>query len=125
MYFFFGGAPGGGAERGVRVALPPAGGGTTSPGSGTSWFAQSVQLNVSPTYAEPNDGGSCSIGASRNGSGFESAVVWYAREAGVGASLLSFWADGDKGDDADGGEARGGGRGCWTTREGRESLLYN
>lgn len=45
-------------------------GGPPSIGGGISWFAQSVQLNVSPTYADPNDGGRFKIGLRMNGSGF-------------------------------------------------------
>jgi hypothetical protein len=36
-----------------------------------SLLAQSVQLNVSPTYAEPNDTGRLTMGLRRNGDGFD------------------------------------------------------
>jgi len=57
-----------------------------------SWFAQSVQLNVSPTYADPNDGGRFKIGLRMNGSGFvnvdESGLASLG-PARVSASLAS------------------------------------
>lgn len=40
-----------------------------------SLFAQSVQLNVSPTYADPKDTGRLRIGLSRKGAGFVDGVL--------------------------------------------------
>lgn len=76
-----------------------------------SLFAQRVQLNVSPTYAEPNAGGRVRRGERINAEG---VVEGYARDA-EGAGMV---ADGLLGE-ADG---VGSGRGCWIEREGRESL---
>lgn len=41
-----------------------------------SLFAHSVQLNVSPTYAEPKETGRLRIGEMRKGDGFVSCFVW-------------------------------------------------
>lgn len=82
--------------------------GDEEPGS-SSLLAQSVQLNVSPTYAEPKAGGSVRSGERMK----ESLLVdGYAKDA-AGAGKV---------DGEDMGEGDGVGRGCWMEREGRERL---
>lgn len=84
--------------------------GAVAPGR-VSLLAQSVQLNVSPTYAEPKAGGSVRSGERMKASGLVDGYARDAEGAGkvVGVSL---------------GEAAGvgKGRGCWIESEGRESL---
>jgi len=82
--------------------------GDEEPGS-SSLLAQSVQLNVSPTYADPKAGGSVSSGERMK----ESLLIdGYARDA-AGAGKV---------DGEDRGVGAGVGRGCWMEREGRERL---
>jgi hypothetical protein len=91
----------------MRTLLIPFG--AAEPGS-NSLFAHSVQENVSPTYADPNAGGSV-----RSGERMKESFLGegYARDAeGVGK------VEGDPP-----GEGDGVGRGCCIEREGRESLL--
>ena len=78
-------------------------------GSARSWLAHKVQLKVSPTYAEPNEGGRFSIGVKRKGSGFVCPVDLYARDAGIVLTLLAV-------------PAATSGRGCCVTRDARDSL---
>lgn len=64
--------------RTSRMCL--AGGGGDDEGEGEevvarSLFAQSVQLNVSPTYADPKDTGRLRIGLSKKGAGFVDGVL--------------------------------------------------
>jgi hypothetical protein len=44
-------------------------------GGGMSWFAQRVQLKVSPTYADPKDGGRLRMGLRTKGDGFVGGVL--------------------------------------------------
>lgn len=76
---------------------------------GRSLLAQSVQLNVSPTYAEPNDTGRLRIGLSRKASGFVFEAERYASEAGAAGGLVL------------GGDS-GGSIGYCVTSDGCESL---
>lgn len=80
---------------------------------GRSLFAQSVQLKVSPTYADPNDTGRLTTGLRRKGVGFEATWEWYASEAGIGADLID--APTEDGESI----------GYCVTRDGRESLYSN
>lgn len=74
-------------------------------------MAHNVQLNVSPTYADPKAGGRVRRGESMKESFFEEG---YAREE-EGAGKVFGESDGEA-------AGVGSGRGCWTEREGRESL---
>lgn len=75
---------------------------------GSSLLAHSAQANVSPTWADPNDGGRPRLLDSMNSWSTSGVVDGYAREAVCGI-LVSF--------------SFSAGRGCCWTRDGRESLL--
>ena len=74
----------------------------------SSLLAHNAQANVSPTWADPNDGGRPRLLDRMNSWSTPSALEGYASDA-VRGILVSFWIS--------------SGSGCCWTKDGRESLV--